>query len=214
MRHKILSLALAALLLLPVSAFAQAKSPAADPSKPNAKQRERVRERIEMMKMWKLTEALDLDEQTAQKLFPLLNTYEEQNRQLRQKRTGLIKQMQAEIGKEKADPAALKKLVDEFKKNELEITRSRNQQIDDISTVLSEEQVAKLIVFVPQFEKNVRNMMGEVRARHRHKDCAAAPECQQQCPLGHEPRHWQRGDFMPQWGRQMPAAPAGEDSGQ
>lgn len=40
---------------------------------PTKEQMENVRERIETLRMWKLTKTLDLDEKTSAKLFPLLN---------------------------------------------------------------------------------------------------------------------------------------------
>jgi hypothetical protein len=159
--------------------------------------RARLRERIEMVKMWKLTQALDLDEATAEKLFPLLNQYEDQQRQLRVKRAELLKQLNDELKKDSADPAILRKTVDEYKKNDAELVQTRNQRMDDLSKILSEKQMAQLIVFVPRFEREVKNLMNDVRARRRLKDYGnAGQRGTAQCPLGNEPMRRQGGNSI------------------
>ncbi len=130
------------------------------------RKRERVRDRIELMKMWKLTEALDLDQETAAKVFPLLNAHNEEHRKLREKRYEIISALKQESEKDQADTRVLRSLLNNFKENERAMVELRNKKLDDLSKLLGEEQVAKLIVFVPQFEREMRELIWETRHRH------------------------------------------------
>ncbi|GAB4345190.1 MAG: hypothetical protein Kow0099_25250 [Candidatus Abyssubacteria bacterium] len=156
------------MLAFTVGAFAQPGPPRSDDERPRYK-RERMRERIELMRMWKLTEVLDLDEATAEKLFPLMKKHQEKQRALHQERRNIIKQMDAELEKGQPDSAALKGMTKKFMANEEEMVKLRNEQIEEFSEVLTDEQVAKMIVFMPRFEGHVRNLICEARMKHMHR---------------------------------------------
>jgi len=132
-------------------------------------QKEDMREQIELMIMWKLTEELDLDQETANKLFPLLNESNKQQRELRQKRSDTMKQIKEELGREFPESATLRQLIAEFKKNERDMVEARIKRLDDLSKVLSDEQIAKLIALVPKIEKRVKDAIHEGRRMHRQR---------------------------------------------
>lgn len=131
--------------------------------------KQKMRERVELIKMWKLTEALDLDQETAAKLFPLMNEFDQKQRALRQKRGETMKQMKEEIDKDASDPAALRSLIDGFKQNERDMTEMRIQRLDALSKVLTDEQVAKMIALVPKFERRIKELIGEARAMQKQR---------------------------------------------
>ncbi len=155
--------------------------------------REHMWKRIEMMKMWKLTEALNLDEKTAAKLFPMIHEYDQQQWKLRQKRHEIMKDMKAELEKEKPDSATLDKMIDAFKQNERDMVDSRNKALSELSKVLTQEQVAELIVAIPKFEHEVRKWMYEARARHMGdgmgmRGCGMCTQCGGECPCPMHPK--------------------------
>ncbi len=164
-RWRILAMAAAVVL---ASATAVQAWPFGDESgrRPH-RQREKQRERIGLMMMWRLTNALELDQDTAAKLFPMMREFDVEKRQLHEKRRDMIQQMRTEVEKDNPDRAALRKMIDDFKQNELDMVGLRNKRLDDLSKILSDEQVAKMIIFVPQFERNVRELISDVRARRR-----------------------------------------------
>lgn len=139
--------------------------------RPHHKQDEaRMRERIELIKMWKLTEVLDLDQETASKLFPLMHEFDVKQQELREKRGETFRQMREELEKDAPDTSALRPLIDDFTKNERKMVELRIEQLDKLSKVLSDDQIAKMIVLIPKFERNVRELMGEARAmRKEHR---------------------------------------------
>jgi hypothetical protein len=125
--------------------------------------KEEMRERIELMIMWKLTEELDLDQETANRVFPLLHEHNKQQRERRTKRARITERMQEELGKDSPEPDTLRQLIDEFKQNERDLAEERIKRLDDFSEVLSEEQVAKLIMMVPKIENRVRDAIQKGR---------------------------------------------------
>ncbi len=131
--------------------------------------KQRMMERVELIKMWKLTEALDLDQETAAKLFPLMNEFNQKQRDLRQMRSEAMKQMKEEIDKDASDPAALRSLIDGFKQNERDMTEMRIQRLDALSEVLTDEQIAKMIALVPRFERRVKELIGEARGMQKER---------------------------------------------
>ena len=130
--------------------------------------KQKMKERIELIKMWKLTEALDLDQETAAKLFPLMHEFDVKQRQLHMNRGETIKLMREELKGETADSMALRALIKEFKKNEREMVDLRIERLDSMSEHLSDEQIAKMISLVPKFERGVRELLGD--ARQMRKD--------------------------------------------
>ena len=131
--------------------------------------REKMRERIDLMMMWKLTRALDLDEETAAKLFPLLHESNQQQRKLHENRRDIIRQLQAEVEKDQPDSAAMRGLMDKFKQNEREAVELKNKKLDDISKVLSEKQTVQFIIFGREFMRDVRDLAYGGRGHHRRQ---------------------------------------------
>ena len=131
--------------------------------------REQMRDRVELMLMWKLTEALDLDDETATKLFPLLKESNKRQRELREKRRDMIKQIEDEVDKEAPDSTVLRSMIDEFKKNERAMVDARIQRLDSFSEILTDEQIAKMIALVPKFERRVKDMIHEGRRMRKER---------------------------------------------
>jgi Spy/CpxP family protein refolding chaperone len=156
---------MAVTIVLGAVVFAQAEPFGKLGKRPGIQKRARMRERIELMKMWKLTEALDLDQETAAKLFPLLRDQEEKAKELREKRREVFRQMKDEVAKDNPDSQALRQMIEKFKQNERDVVEMRNERIDELSKLLSDAQMAKLIIFVPKFKRDVAKLICEARTR-------------------------------------------------
>lgn len=133
------------------------------------RKRDRIHQRIELMKMWRLTEALELDQETAAKLFPVLREQEEKERKLRDNGRDILKEMKAELDKEEPDSRALSKLTKQYMQNERDIVDFRGKRLDELSKFLSEEQIAQMMLFVPRFERDMREMICEARMKHMQR---------------------------------------------
>ena len=147
---------IAAMILL-ASAIAFAQAPGGPP--PDRKEMEG---RIEMMKMWKLTEVLNLDEATAAKFFPILKKYEANIRDVADVKMETARKLRQAIDSGKVPPkkdtlAMINSMLDQDQK----IKDMRKKEAEDISQVLSDEQLAKFVLFMAEFRTRLRNMIEE-----------------------------------------------------
>lgn len=132
---------------------------------PTAEERERVKKRIDMIRMWRLTEDLDLDEQTGSKLFPLLRHYEEKRRELAREREELLFALKGLLKSGKPQEERLRSLMkewDEIRTKEQELNRKEKE---DMKGILSIEQQAKYLIFQQEFMKEMRRMIADVREK-------------------------------------------------
>jgi arylsulfatase A-like enzyme len=131
-----------------------------------AEMRERVKQRI----MSKLTEELELDQDTEAKFLLVMNEFDVKQEELRKNRGRTMKQMKEELARETSDPAALSALIEQFKQNDRDMTETRVQRLDALSKILNEEQIAEMIAIAPKIEQGIRELVAEAKARKKeHK---------------------------------------------
>jgi len=129
--------------------------------------RERIRQRIETLRMWELTRALDLDEATAAKLFPLLNRYAK-------KRQELEKGIQADLsGLREAlknrDQERIRELLDQLEDRHRALQQLNDEERAELKKVLTLEQQAQYILFQQRFNREIRRLINEARRRRLKK---------------------------------------------
>jgi hypothetical protein len=126
-------------------------------------QREKLRQRIESIKMWKLTQTLDLDEKTAARLFPLMNRYDkkraEVHHDIRENIRDLKKTLQIH------DERRLSAVMKNLETYHGQIKDIEEQEWSDLKNILSVEQQAKLILFKMNFEREIRKMIAKTKRR-------------------------------------------------
>lgn len=150
-------------LSLASDAFGQRIAPA-PPGLPDPRE---GRHAIETIRIWKMTEALNLDEEQAAKLFPRLaqleasrREFHRQQRLLRDELTELLKQRPLRDQEVKARLEQLERAEVDF--------RGREQAIKGgLRLILSVEQQARLALFEDRFETEMRRIIQDLRQRHR-----------------------------------------------
>jgi len=166
------SLIIVAAFLVSVS-FGQPPGPGPWPE--NGPRREKMRQRIKVIKISQLTEAVGLTPEQSEKFFPIYNQHQKEHEKLEEKRQEIIEKLQ-DLG-EKEDPSEseIRGAIDELTALDNQFASLRGEFIKDISGVISIKQVAKLLVFEHNFmrrlQENVRDIrrgMGE-RRRDLHE---------------------------------------------
>ena len=151
-------------MLSPVSeVLAQSLAPAA-PKSPGAPEGKRL---IETIKIWKMTEALNLDEDQAVKLFPRLAQLEASRREF-QRRQRVLREELAELLKQRPlRDEEIKTRLDQLDRAEIDF-RGHEQVIrGGLRSILSLEQQARLALFEDRFETEMRSVMQDLRQRRR-----------------------------------------------
>jgi hypothetical protein len=152
-----------ALLCLAFAAPAAAETP--PPNDASDEEREAFMSRLKMMRMYALTEALELDEATAARLFPYLREGDEAigkaHREVRIHRKALRNLATEDSPKDAdIDPhiAAIAKL-------EQVMTALRADQIDGLKGILSAEQRLRFVLTHARIERELRSALRDRRQR-------------------------------------------------
>ena len=154
------SLIIMAAVLVAVS-FGQPPGPG--PWGENGPRREKMRQRIKIIKISQLTEAIDLTSEQSEKFFPIYNEHQKQHEKLEEKRQEVIEKLH-ELG-EKENPAEseIRDKIDELTALDSRFASLRGDFIKDISGVLSIKQVAQLMVFEHNFMRRIRENVRDIR---------------------------------------------------
>ena len=133
--------------------------------------KDKVQDRIETLTMWKLIEALDLDQPTANKLLEIRHKFVSQRKSLQK---GLSEDFQAlrrqlSDASKPADENELGRLLEDVREKRKELQGLREQQYEDVSKVLTVRQRAQLVLFFKEFRKSYGPCSG------RHKRRVACP---------------------------------------
>lgn len=145
-------------------AFCQPKDFDKPPSK---EQIEKIRKRVETLKLWKLTKALDLDETTAAKLFPLINKYDKKRFAIEQRMRKDMKKLRKTV--DTANPDKLAELIRRIEENHRELQAINYEQLEELRGILPVRKVAKFIIFKQDFDREMKKIITEVRKRHARK---------------------------------------------
>lgn len=122
--------------------------------------RGKFQERIEWMTMWKLMEALELDKATADKVYAIRRKYLDLKKKLIQEINDGVASVKSDLQQEPeqiSDSKLAEKIADiRIKRRKLE--GLLDEQFEDLSKVLSVRQQAKLVVFMKDFQDELRTM--------------------------------------------------------
>lgn len=155
-------------LLLGVILFAAAPPAAAQPEfdHPNADRIRKVQERLESMRIWKLTEALQLNEKEAARFFPRYRQYratmDSLEAALRQSHWEMRRALEAESGEVPAD--SLITTVERLVRRQHDV---QFRFFDEVRDVLDAEQRVTLALFEPQFHRKLHQIIARMMMEHK-----------------------------------------------
>jgi len=133
---------------------------------PTREQMEKVRERIETLRMWKLTKALDLDEKTSAQIFPLLNKYDRKRLAIEQALRDEMRDLKESLRERRE--GRLKGILERLEQNHREMQRINDEEWAELKRILTVEQQARFIIFRQEFDREIRKIIAEARER-RHE---------------------------------------------
>ena len=143
---------------------------------PTREQMEKVRNRIETLRMWKLTKALDLDEKTSAQIFPLLNRYDKKRAEIENAMRDNMRELRESLrGKREGQ---LKNILDRLEQNHRSMQSIKDAEWEELKGILSVEQQAKFIIFQLEFDREIKKIIEETRERRQDrlgKDMPARP---------------------------------------
>ncbi len=138
-----------------------------DEPPPMGPKREQIENRIKTVKIWKLTEELNLTSEQSQAFFPIYNEFDENRRNMEGERMKLMKELKSITEQEKTDDKEITKLLDKLDEFDSRIKDKRARFRKELEGVLSVKQIGILYVFEMQFMHQMREIIRDAR-REKH----------------------------------------------
>lgn len=119
---------------------------------------EKAREHFEMLTMWRMMDALDLDKTTGQNVFEIRRRFNAERKALVKELGQELETLRTRIQDEKAPPdeKELNRIIKNVRDKRKRLETLQDQQYDEISKVLTVVQQAKLLVFMKDFQDEIR----------------------------------------------------------
>jgi Spy/CpxP family protein refolding chaperone len=154
-------------LLLVLTSLSWAQPPTSTGSDAPGQEKERIRENIETLRMWKLIDALNLTSDQSTRFLPVLKELQDAKRKFHDTREELIRKLESASESEQPDEKTLKADL-------LALENARKQfqsQLDDFfvksSQILTLKQQVKLLIFEERFERRLREGIEKMRGGHK-----------------------------------------------
>ena len=119
--------------------------------------------KLEALRIWRLTQELDLSEDQSAQFFPKLKGLRELRQQHRAARRALLDELEARLKDEPVDPSALKPVLDSLAavdENAWEAELRLHREIADLLTI---EQQARLYIFEATFDRQARRVIRQIQ---------------------------------------------------
>ena len=127
--------------------------------------REKIKERIETLRIWKMIEFLDLTPEQSDRFLPLLNHFQKIQKDLDEGEKELIRNLAFVLNEKKTDEKRLKDILDRLEKNRENLVEKRREFVFQSKDILSVEQQAKLVVFEERFAQKLRETIREIKQK-------------------------------------------------
>ena len=129
------------------------------------KEKERVRKRIHMIRIWRLTSELNLDENTARNLFPILNAFQERRSRLMSEGQRIERMLAGQINLNQENDDTLRKLLNDYQLNEQKKYDLYREESAKLQSLLTPKQLAQYILFGQRFNMELQYIFREALSR-------------------------------------------------
>ena len=116
---------------------------------------QRMRERLSAVKIWKLTEYLDLSEEQAGKFFPRTQEHQKEIDKLGQQQRQHYKDFQRKIDDGNVSARDVDRYVAETTRLDKALIELRAKHIQGLKDILTDEQLARFAVFDEHFRRQI-----------------------------------------------------------
>lgn len=165
-----LSLLAAILICLCGSGFGQESWLEQPPEPPPPERMEQVRKDIENMRIWKMTQYLELSTEQSTKFFPLFNDFQRKREKLEGERGEMMRQLGELVESESGSEPKIKKMMSDLAKNRRKMFDLPEEFRREAGEVLTTRQQAKLVLFEEWFREELRRMVDDIRKRHKFRE--------------------------------------------
>ncbi|MCP2518894.1 hypothetical protein NLC26_02920 [Candidatus Aminicenantes bacterium AC-708-M15] len=163
MKYKVSFLLIIFLISSPLIIFPQIEK------KSKTDKEEEIRRHLQIFRMWEMTKALDLTEEQASKIFPILNRLEKEKAELNRRIGEKIRDLRELLREEKLNSNLIKEKLDKIKDLKKQIQKIDSEIEKLLEDNLTIEQQAKYILFSIRFMKDLREKINRARQLYRQR---------------------------------------------
>jgi Spy/CpxP family protein refolding chaperone len=172
------TLTLAAALAAPAEAQKKRRRPGDGPGdgpEPSAEMIEKMRQKVRAAREWKLTEALELDQATADKLFPVIESFDDKFIAAMRDGHKLRRELRALLDGGKPADKDVNAIVDKMLDNQRAIWELNEKRFAAARKVLTAEQAAKALIVLPQIDQEIRKQIRQAKQKRRPAGASEDP---------------------------------------
>ena len=123
---------------------------------PDERDIQRIRRKVETLRAWRLTEELDLDEETNSRLFPAMREGDKARQRIERENRRLVRTMAQEIKSDNPDRSRISQALDKLQENRREMARVEEHHMRKVRDILSPEDTAHYLLFQIRFQREIR----------------------------------------------------------
>jgi Skp family chaperone for outer membrane proteins len=121
---------------------------------------DKAQERLEIITMWKMMEALDLDKATADKILEIRQKFLAKRKELHSALTQDMKALKQKLDQTAAaDDKELARHLADIRDKRKKLMELWDLQYDQVSKILTTRQQAELVIFLKEFRKDLRSIL-------------------------------------------------------
>lgn len=152
------------IIVLSTMVFSQppVDEPPPPPGPPDAEDFEKMEERMQTFRMWKLTDELDLSEEQATSFLPKFNKFQDNVRKVRDENEEIVKKIRGLIAAEETG-GKLNSYIDQIENNDMKVIKLHTEFRKEADKILTDIQMAKFVVFQHEFPKMMRKSIQHQR---------------------------------------------------
>lgn len=132
---------------------------------PSRERREEIGKKIEAIRIWRMTEALGLNADSAMKLASVLGPIGQKRREIMRAQAETMKTMRQELKHQKPDEATIKQLLDKLENDHRGMQELRDEETRRVKDILTIEQQARFLIFQQEFQREIRELIAAARGR-------------------------------------------------
>jgi len=118
--------------------------------------------KFEQLEKIKLIEVLDLDEETTLRFFSRLNEHRNKMNEFKLEADKIIDKLRIMINS-KNKKGELSKYINSYLALGKKVTETKNEFTESLSDILTENQIAKFLVFEMKFREDIKGMLFKMR---------------------------------------------------
>lgn len=154
------------ILLMVSPAFAQ-PGPGMGHGREGGPMREKIREKIQLIKVWRLTEAVGLTPKQSEGFFPVYNEHRERLENFETEKREMLERIRSLTNDPNSPDDDISSAINDFMGHHRRMAEMHELFLTDISKILSIRQRGELVVFEEEFRKNMRRMIEDIRREFR-----------------------------------------------